>query len=474
MGRRSAAYGVAVLLTAATFGSAAAQTAFTYDALGRVATATHPNGVVVTYSYDAAGNRIQRSAPIPDWTPLDLGSKLKAWWSAPVAGGNVTLNGSVVTAWTDEVGGYSLRQGTGTAQPIYSSTGFNGIPDVEFDGANDSLYLDGIPAGIPTGSTPSEIWAQARSDALSSDTTTDVLFDMGATASGAADRRTLARLSGSVAVVGDDGMIINGPLSSDGYHVWRGVFGATSGRLDMDGTQGSTTTGLTPTTGTARIRMGATDYSTSQGPWKGAVRQVIITEPLTDDEAALMYAYFNAAGGGGGSVTDGTVLLDSSTPGSFSYTVPAGVSYVDIEGWGGGASAGYFAAYNMYFGGGGGGYFKRHIAVTQGQVISGNIAAGGGTASTTVTSPALTATTPLPLNGQSGGQGGLGGTASGGDVNTSGNACCQVALTDGGGAGNGGGNQTTLNANGTPPGGGGAGNTGLGANGRIVITARTS
>ncbi|MBP1153063.1 MULTISPECIES: RHS repeat domain-containing protein [unclassified Methylocaldum] len=30
---------------------------YTYDTLGRVITATYSNGVVITYSYDAAGNR---------------------------------------------------------------------------------------------------------------------------------------------------------------------------------------------------------------------------------------------------------------------------------------------------------------------------------------------------------------------------------------------------------------------------------
>ncbi len=33
---------------------------YTYDALGRVKTATYSNGVVVTYTYDATGNRVSQ------------------------------------------------------------------------------------------------------------------------------------------------------------------------------------------------------------------------------------------------------------------------------------------------------------------------------------------------------------------------------------------------------------------------------
>ncbi|MXS80216.1 hypothetical protein ABO04_11955 [Nitrosomonas sp. HPC101] len=33
---------------------------YTYDALGRVKTTTYNNGVVVTYTYDAAGNRVSQ------------------------------------------------------------------------------------------------------------------------------------------------------------------------------------------------------------------------------------------------------------------------------------------------------------------------------------------------------------------------------------------------------------------------------
>lgn len=46
------------LVVAAVSGPApAASVTYTYDALGRLATATYSTGAVITYVYDAAGNR---------------------------------------------------------------------------------------------------------------------------------------------------------------------------------------------------------------------------------------------------------------------------------------------------------------------------------------------------------------------------------------------------------------------------------
>ncbi|WP_217999680.1 RHS repeat domain-containing protein [Thauera butanivorans] len=38
----------------------AGSVSYTYDQLGRVKTATYSNGVVITYTYDAAGNRVSQ------------------------------------------------------------------------------------------------------------------------------------------------------------------------------------------------------------------------------------------------------------------------------------------------------------------------------------------------------------------------------------------------------------------------------
>lgn len=166
-------------------------------------------------------------------------------------------------------------------------------------------------------------------------------------------------------------------------------------------------------------------------------------------------------------VADGTVLYTKSTGGSFSFTIPAGVTEVDIEGWGGGTDGWSVQTWEdeYQFGGSGGGYFKKRVTVTNGQVISGTVSAAGPGNSTTVSAYSLVAYSP----GSS-----AGGTASGGTINTQGNSCCLSGNWSGGGAGNGGGDANTYNDDGTAPGGGGAGPVGAGQPGQIRITARTS
>lgn len=60
---------------------------YTYDALGRVATVTYPNGTTTTYTYDAADNRTQRTTggapPPPPPPPLSVALSGTEWNGAP-------------------------------------------------------------------------------------------------------------------------------------------------------------------------------------------------------------------------------------------------------------------------------------------------------------------------------------------------------------------------------------------------------
>jgi hypothetical protein len=178
----------------------------------------------------------------------------------------------------------------------------------------------------------------------------------------------------------------------------------------------------------------------------------------------------------------GTVLFSSSVAGSWSYTSTVTGNIV-LEGWAGGGP-GYTGSYvkgGSSFpgaGGGGGGYFRLVVAITVGDILSGNIGAGGN-----VVGPTAGGATTCPgqtLNANGGTAAlfsthGNGGTASGGSTNTTGHNGSATNLWSGGGAGNGGGDQNSIGGAGTLPGGGSAGaNFGVapksGQNGQIKIT----
>lgn len=48
-----------ILLCCLSGGALAGTVSYVYDTLGRLAKATYSNGLVITYAYDAAGNRSQ-------------------------------------------------------------------------------------------------------------------------------------------------------------------------------------------------------------------------------------------------------------------------------------------------------------------------------------------------------------------------------------------------------------------------------
>lgn len=52
---------------------------YTYDALGRLTSATYPNGATITYTYDAAGNRTKVVAGPP--APLSAAASASTWFS---------------------------------------------------------------------------------------------------------------------------------------------------------------------------------------------------------------------------------------------------------------------------------------------------------------------------------------------------------------------------------------------------------
>jgi len=144
-------HSVSTLLVGSFGTSASAQSLqYTYDELGRVKTATYPNGMVVTYAYDASGNRTQVASafPLPTGTfsasPASIitGSSSSLIWTSadatsasidngvgsvtPVAGGSVSVSPTTTTTYTltlTGAGGTIYKQATVTVSPpIFSAT----------------------------------------------------------------------------------------------------------------------------------------------------------------------------------------------------------------------------------------------------------------------------------------------------------------------------------------------------------------
>lgn len=205
------------------------------------------------------------------------------------------------------------------------------------------------------------------------------------------------------------------------------------------------------------------------------------------DEAPELIRY-NQVPTGGGSPGEQHGTLTVTATGTGHFDVPAGVTSLTIEAWGGGGGGGSTGFTNTAPGGGGGGYSRRVSTVTPGQIVYYQVGVGGtgttnigGTGGTswinTVSNAVPTGTDGCRANGgnfgfQAGGTGG-GGTV--GTTNftggTSGNGAASLGGGGGGGAGSGanggagtagGGSGGAAGAGGSPDGGsGGAGDGGI-------------
>jgi YD repeat-containing protein len=61
---------IAVALIGVSSGEADASVLYTYDSVGRIATALYDNGACVTYSYDAFGNQTARTVVVNGVSPV--------------------------------------------------------------------------------------------------------------------------------------------------------------------------------------------------------------------------------------------------------------------------------------------------------------------------------------------------------------------------------------------------------------------
>jgi len=230
---------------------------------------------------------------VDEWSPVDLGASLLAWWDASEG---VSLSGSQVTAWADRKSGYSVTQGTSAARPLWSATSFGGQPGLTFDGTDDLLNMESLP--FMTGAVPGEIWAVIQQDALVADTAARRIISIGgSTLLSRYMRRFVSGGENRINALAGDGtsLIQSGApaVNVSSRHVARGIFAADSVDASVDGVAG-TSVAVVPATPATRVNIGASSSSAFGGEfWQGKIRDVIVTEPLSEEQSTLLNAFLS-------------------------------------------------------------------------------------------------------------------------------------------------------------------------------------
>ncbi|HEX6865626.1 MAG TPA: hypothetical protein VF122_00195, partial [Caulobacteraceae bacterium] len=149
------------------------------------------------------------------------------------------------------------------------------------------------PAAFPSDSDPGEFWAVVRQDAdAGSDPTYRVAASQGA-GSTSTLREIRRHVAGGVNVAraaSSGSTALNTGVDLSGRHVLRAVFDSSM-RVDVDGVAGSTAS-ISLSTVDTRFVIGTWSGINSH-VWDGAIRQVLVTEPLTSGEAADLLAYLS-------------------------------------------------------------------------------------------------------------------------------------------------------------------------------------
>jgi len=88
---------------------------------------------------------------------VDIPVAAAHWWRADKG---VTLNGADVSDWEDQVGSWDWAQATASDQPLFTASGINSQPSIDFDGVDHwmTLTTDAV-------SQPVDIWMVLSYDA---------------------------------------------------------------------------------------------------------------------------------------------------------------------------------------------------------------------------------------------------------------------------------------------------------------------
>lgn len=231
--------------------------------------------------------------------PSDLGAKLILWYDAEDPS-TMTMDQGV-SSWNDKAGAYPVTQSTDpTKQPLFSANAVNGRPGLLFDGVDDVLMGAGLgPSRGPTG-LDREIWflgSQLTADPV---TATSAFFRMGSSTTARFWGRRV-RLNGisGFSMTGGDGAtefpanVADPPFN--GVVMARGRLSADGVRASLNGGAESFTSFAASISSNTSVTVGA--LNSGSGFWNGAMNSLLLTEPLTDTEAANLTAYLKGRAG---------------------------------------------------------------------------------------------------------------------------------------------------------------------------------
>lgn len=246
------------------------------------------------------------SAPIANnFDPVSyLGTDLIEFWDASRADTIFALTDATYTnavhSWTGIKTGANLAQSTPNLKPWYDPTGLSGSPCLTFNGTSQYLKCTdaALMALLPSGTDPCEIWALCSQDMAATDATTRHVA--GYANSSLSNGRSISRLAVSsvnrarayTGTGASAGVATDTHVDLSGVHVLRGIFGPTQTSIQVDGEALATAT-VTPATSTPALFMvGSIPALAASNWWGGKIGAVMVTKPLTSQQATDLHSYF--------------------------------------------------------------------------------------------------------------------------------------------------------------------------------------
>ncbi len=244
--------------------------------------------------------RVLGSPSIAFSSPRYLGAGIDyspyEWWRASRTDTIVKDAGTgAVTSWQGIILGLTVSQAVEAQRPIWTATGFNGLPVITFTTAQ-SHYLRGTSTvGLPSGATPCEMWLTIDQLELAAQATATYLVSYGS--SGNSSVRALLRTVVSAvnraratsSNTGTGTSVIEGTVNFSGRHVIRMIDTGTTLTIEIDGVA-ATPLASVPAIGVGRITFGATFANVLGNYASGGFAEVLITPLLTAAQASATYA----------------------------------------------------------------------------------------------------------------------------------------------------------------------------------------